>query len=74
MVIFFNLCLILAVIFSKFLKPNVAKMLREREREKSGEGWGGGGGGCGSTKKKKEKKKEREMKIKKEDRENIFVK
>ena len=34
MVIFFNLCLILAVILSKFLKPNAAEMLRERERER----------------------------------------
>jgi hypothetical protein len=30
----FNLYLILAVIFSKILKPNVAKMLREREKKK----------------------------------------
>jgi hypothetical protein len=34
MVIFFNLCLILTVIFSKFLKPNAAEMLREREKKK----------------------------------------
>jgi F0F1-type ATP synthase membrane subunit b/b' len=37
--IFFNLCLILAlvVIFSKFLKPNVVEMLCERERERERE-------------------------------------
>ena len=34
MVIFFNLCLILVVIFSKILKPNIAKMLREKQKKK----------------------------------------
>jgi hypothetical protein len=47
------LCLIIAVIFSKFLKPNAAEMLREREGEKNkikgGKSYG-----------KKERKKERE--------------
>jgi hypothetical protein len=43
MVIFFNLCLILAIIFSKFLKPNA-------ERKKKG-----GGGGRGRAAKEKEK-------------------
>jgi hypothetical protein len=46
MVIFFNLCLILAIIFSKFLKPNDAKMLRGKKRKEK--------------KEMKSKKKERE--------------
>jgi hypothetical protein len=66
MVIFFNLCLILTVIFSKFLKPNAAEMLRERGNKKKKKGWGKS---CGE----KKKKNEREMKSKNEERENIFV-
>jgi hypothetical protein len=37
MVIFFDLYLILAVIFSQFLKPNAAEMLREKKKERERE-------------------------------------
>jgi hypothetical protein len=52
MVIFFNLCLILTVIFSKFLKPNAAEMLRERGKKEEEKGWGKS---CGEKKKKRER-------------------
>jgi hypothetical protein len=38
------LCLILAVIFSKFLKPNTAEMLREKKKMLREKKVGGGGG------------------------------
>ena len=61
MVIFFNLCLILTIIFSKFLKPNAVKMLKKRKKKRRRNR---GGEICGKKEKKKEGK-EREMKRKK---------
>jgi hypothetical protein len=47
------LCLILAIVFSKNLKPNAAEMLREK---------GGGGGGRDAERKIKERERERNEK------------